>query len=241
MNRSSRLNVNDDVNIPPQVVQAFRNVTIFIRSAGLLLGGVFASLTDWLLGGITYSLAFSAFPGWEGTPTGIFAAGIISMGLWGVQIMLWQFLLNGGLTEKRKMSLPVVLGLIAVVVLKIGDDFTDVGGIIYVLQGNPLEINMAASIYKPLYNSLVGIIWIMTGFSEAFLSFAVYFLRGSEQTASKSTTYRPGNRPSRPAASRPDASYRPKATPSVPNRPLYNEPTYHPIGMNSENNKRNAR
>jgi hypothetical protein len=220
------------------------SINNFLKGTGLVIGGVFASIADWIFGGVTVGVFFSSYQ-WSLrapnlNPIVAFVVGLIlSMGFWGCQILLWQLILEGKLGKffvgKSAALVGAGLVLFGVLLLKLCDDAMDVTAVYWLLKDNPLQVILPHNIYVWIVRALMMATWILTGFAEVFVSLSIFMLRKGNGP-SKSPEQRPGRGPNghghmlRPTPQK--STYRPEHKPilgPVAARPAHDEPTYHPI------------
>jgi hypothetical protein len=229
-----------------ETVKWYQNINDYMKAFGIIIGGLFASLADWLLGTFTLSILFSnapflLVPAW--------VIGLIWSGAsWGVQLILWQMVLSGKITQllpgKGQRNLAFAGLFLLIVLAKLGDDGIDMTSIYWLSQNNPFIAMLNPAIYKILFACVAVVSWILVGFSEAFVALSMMMLGGMARGSYQ--PLRPHTQPSQPT---PSVSPRPKPRNAPvplgqyqelnrhPSEPLYNEPTYH-SAYGSETNSR---
>lgn len=195
----------------------FERINDIVKGIGLVGGGIMASLADWIFGTVTFSILFSNYEygpnlGWMNVIVGF----ALSMGAWGVQLIMWQILMTG--RHKRFSGvLMAVLGMI--ILMKIADDVTDLMAVYWMLKDNPLQSSpaMPHNIYMFFFWTVFVLVWILVGFSEIFVSFSISILRGQESSKQF----------------QPQAAARDEGQPPHRNRPInYNRETIDAINAN---------
>lgn len=175
----------------------FVAINDWIKSAGIIIGGLAASLADWITGSVALSVLFSganlSFPAWiVGT--------IWSLGSWGVQLLLWEIILSGK-ANKLWSSTWNKVTIIAVVVLKFLDDIIDLMAVYYMVYNSPLKEIIPSGIAYNIFIVVTYLLsYILVGFSEVFVSVAIYTLRGTPVSDNTQTRRVPSSRPRRASA-----------------------------------------
>ena len=158
------------------------DVLVTLIKGVLIIGGAVASASaDVVLGALTLALLLVNT---EGTiPSVKYAPIMISLGASGVQLILWQIIQNKGGVRKvlssKNIALLIAFG--AVFLMKFADDFMDVTIVNYLMVGSVLPISLGDSLFNLLRNSVMFIVWVLTGFSEIFVVNAIELMKGMKQ------------------------------------------------------------
>lgn len=159
----------------------FEKINDVIKGIGIIGGGIFASIADWVFGSVTFSVLFSNY----GFKDGLLAWLIglcISMGAWGVQLILWQVLMSGKYSRMNG-SWPQKLVFGAVILMKFADDMTDIMAVFWMLKDNPFQGHLHPSLYVTFIGVVYFLVWVLVGFSELFVSMSISLLKpGGQQT-----------------------------------------------------------
>lgn len=175
----------------------------YINAFGMVAGLIASNIWDLFAGGIVVAKFFGApidlgnFTVHEGI-----AGGLISLGLWFIQLLLWRTVLQGGI---HKEDIPTILLAIAV---GIADTNIDTSAV-FVWMANPGSffdtLNsfnfLGIQIGEVVLRSLLVALYIMGGFGEMFN--ALYFQeRGKKDTDTSTTPAAPrtiySSRPAKP-------------------------------------------
>jgi len=214
----------------------YEGINDWLKAFGLIVGSLLASIADWVLGSITVTILFSAtsvfIPSWT--------LGIIWSGAsWGIQLLMWQLVLSGAIghffSGNKKAQRWTYGGLfILIILMKLADDGVDMTSVYWLAQNNPFINILPPAIYKAMVICIGTVSWILVGFSEAFVSLSLVFLRrgkGAFQTGRRAD----GSQSQfRPASMRNAYQSAPSTIPraAVKKAP---EPTYHPyLGMSTD-------
>lgn len=178
--------MNTNVMTRNALQNAFRHFEMlndWAKYLAIVFGGIFVALADWIFGSVTLTVLFSQYQ--AGGKIGPFLAPLvgftISMGLWGVQVVLWQLLLSGRYGHFKTWPQKLLLG--AVVLLMIGDDFLDCMAVWWMLRNNPIQPVMDHGLYTFLMVVVFGVIGILVGFSEFFMSVSIALAKEETKTS----------------------------------------------------------
>lgn len=153
----------------------FSKINDFLKGFGIITGGLAASLADWITGSIALGVLFYG----ADLPVPAWIIGTIwSMGSWGVQLLLWEMILSGKASKLwNNSAIGHRVTLVAVIVLKFLDDAVDLMAIYYMIYKSPLEAMVEnETVYTIFIVVVYALSYILVGFSEVFVSFAIYAL-----------------------------------------------------------------
>lgn len=157
----------------------FEKINDVIKGIGIIGGGIFASIADWVFGSVTFSILFSNYGFKDGLS--VWMIGLcISMGAWGVQLILWQVLMSGKYSRIGE-NWPQRLVFGAVILMKLADDMTDIMAVFWMLKDNPFQGHINGSLYTMFVGVVYFLIWVLVGFSELFVSMSISLLKPNKQ------------------------------------------------------------
>lgn len=153
------------------------------KSFGIVAGGIATSVADWVFGAVTMTVLLSNYTGFS-VPMKWIAGGVFSLALWGIQIIMWRLVLDGKIAKVAKDNRKYLIGLYALVFLvifamKLGDDFSDIIGVFWLIKDNPMQFTFSADIYKWVLNVIFFLTWCICGFAEVFVALSINLLKDS--------------------------------------------------------------
>ena len=158
------------------------DVLVTLIKGILIIGGAVASASaDVVLGALTLALLLVNT---SGTIEEVkYAPVMISLGASGIQLILWQIIQNKGGVRKvlSSKNIASLIAFVAVFLMKFADDFMDVTIVNYLMVGSVLPISLGDSLFSLLRNSVMFIVWVLTGFSEIFVVNAIELMKGMKQ------------------------------------------------------------
>lgn len=194
-------------------------VNTVLKGFGMIVGGVAASLADWIMGSISLGILFVTvtfpFANW------VFAV-IWSLGSWGVQLMLWEMIFSGKIKNAWVGNWGQRTVIIMVILMKICDDVTDLMAIFVLVQNSPMQ-EILGKLYNPFLVIIFLMSYIMVGFSEMFVSMALVSFKHNKEYSSPQ-----GSRPN-PVSSYNHPGQRSQPRPLPGTRPSH----YHPVGTDA--------
>lgn len=189
----------------------------WINALGAFLGLVASNIWDFIAGGFVIAGIFGAPIDLGGFQVNHLVVGaIISLALWAIQLLLWKYILTGGIEWKDVPAILLAVGL------AIADTNGDTAALfIWTANGSPILDSLATvsfgawNVAEIVTHSLVIALYILGGFGELFN--ALYFRAYINPEAYQDEPVR-----KRPPAPKPILAARPKA-PGVP-LPTFSRP-----------------
>lgn len=225
----------------------YETINDWFKSFGIVTGGLAASLADWVFGAVTMAVLLSKYSGWENGWAKWVVGGIFSLALWGIQIILWQLILTGKIgklsNNRTYIFWMYVLVFLVIGGMKFGDDLSDLFGVYWLVRDNPMKDVFTHNLYLTLLSTIMFLAWVVCGFSEIFMALSINLLKSNDNQQTFKPAYQNNqnqkghtNQNQHKGFDRRkelEGKYH-KPNPASSNRPMYQEPTYHPVGMNAD-------
>lgn len=166
-------------------IQMYEWIDEFFKAFGIVMGGIATSLADWVLGAVTMTIMLSGYSGMTGTMKFVTGA-IFSVALWGIQIILWRLVFTGRIKNIAKENNTIrlwlyILVFVGIILMKFGDDFTDVIGVFWMIKDNPIQLGLSPTVYGPLQNTILFLAWCICGFAEVFVALSIGLLKDDQK------------------------------------------------------------
>lgn len=230
-----------------EAIKWYEVINDWFKSFGIVTGGLAASAADWVFGAVTMAVLLSKYQGWDNSWAKWVVGGIFSMALWGIQIILWQLVLSGRIAEisnNRRYTFWMNVGVFFIITLmKFGDDVSDLFGVYWLMRDNPMKDVFDANLYLVLLSTVLFLAWVVCGFSEVFMSLSINLLKNGKQEQNNQNRnnqqnqkplFQQNQKNQKGSERRHELENRYRPTPNSSSRPLYQEPTYHPKPMFSD-------
>lgn len=229
-----------------KAIDWYETINDWFKSFGIVTGGLAASLADWVFGAVTMAVLLSRYQGWENGYAKWIVGGVFSLALWGIQIILWQLVLTGKIgriSNNRAYTFWMYVSVFLVITgMKFGDDISDLFGVYWLVRDNPMKDVFSPNLYLTLLCTIMFLAWVVCGFSEVFMALSINLLKANDKNENQNfkpnhQSFIPKGQQNQPKGSdrrkELESKYH-KPNPTSSSRPLYQEPTYHPVGMNSD-------
>lgn len=170
-------------------IKLYEGLNDVFKAFGIVAGGVAASLADWVFGAVTMTVLLSNYAGLSSGATKWFMGGIFSLALWGVQIILWQIVLSGKIArfsrDKTTSASLYIAVFIGIILMKFGDDFSDIAGVWWLIKDNPMQASLNAAMYKGLLVTIFFLVWAICGFAEIFVALSINMLKSGNEKSDR--------------------------------------------------------
>jgi hypothetical protein len=171
-------------NSPKVLIQyailVYEWVDELFKSFGIVAGGIATSLADWIFGAVTMVIMLSGNSA-ESSREQWASAFVFSLALWGIQIVLWRVVLTGKLksiSQSSQMTFWLyVVVFVGIALMKLGDDFSDIVGVFWLIRENPMQFFLATNVYKTLLGVIFFLTWCICGFAEVFVALSINLLK----------------------------------------------------------------
>lgn len=149
-----------------------------VLKALLIVGGAVATaFADIALGTITFTLLLSNVGVYTIT-WGKYIPFMLSLASTGIQLILWQMVdKRGGIRRAWKVGIAMKIALLAVVLMKLGDDFVDITSVKVLMVNSNLPNLIGMAWFNGLTNMALLITEVIAGFSEIFVVNAVRLMQ----------------------------------------------------------------